>query len=129
MDSKTLFHNPESLTDDDLAAIRSKLWYQRRSAQAGALGGGFFMYVMQMAVLKRVSPSIGQICFASFAGYLIAANGVNSSVSMIQSKLDRDITHAFDQRQLRGALAVSGLLTHHTSYANSEDNNDFSKPY
>lgn len=129
MDSKTLFHNPESLTDNDLAAIRSKLWYQRRSAQAGALSGGFLMYVTQMAVLKRSNPGLAQICLASFAGYLIAANGVNSSISVIKSSLDRDITHAFDQRQLRGALAVSGLLTHHTSHANSDDNNDFSKPY
>lgn len=52
MDSKQLFHNPDSLTDLELAAIRYKLAAQKRAAFYGMVGGGLFAVVMRRAVFK-----------------------------------------------------------------------------
>jgi hypothetical protein len=53
MDSKQLFHNPDSLTDVELAAIRYKLAAQKKSAFLGMIGGGLFAVIMRRAVFKN----------------------------------------------------------------------------
>jgi hypothetical protein len=53
MDSKQLFHNPDSLTDTELASIRYKLAVQKRSAVLGMIGGGLFAVIMRRAVFKH----------------------------------------------------------------------------
>jgi hypothetical protein len=53
MDLKTLFHNPDSLTDDELKTISKKLRFQRMLPFACAGIGAVSIFLLQSVVLKR----------------------------------------------------------------------------
>ena len=129
MDTKTLFHNPESLSEDELYQLRVKIQGQRRACFYGWTGGVLITFVMSQGVYRNQVFSLGKIFLGGMAGYVICANGVDRNSSLLKRDVDRDIVKAFDQRWLRSALSVSGLYTNHTSMGHNEDNNDFSKPY
>ena len=55
MDLKVLFHNPESLSEDELYQLRQKLQHQRAMPWTAAFFGGFAVYFLDCAVLHRTA--------------------------------------------------------------------------
>jgi hypothetical protein len=62
-------------------------------------------------------------------GFIIGANGANAYNGVLHRNFDREIVNAFDLRFIKHSLNVAGLTSNHTSFAQNEDNHNFSKPY
>lgn len=102
---------------------------QKLSAFVGLAAGGLFSVVMRQAVFKYKSTPKPILFLGMLTGFVVGANGATAQTSILSKAGDREIIRAFDERWVRSVLAVSGLLTNHTSNADQEENNNFSKPY
>lgn len=72
MDLKVLFHNPEQLSEEDLAHLRQKITLQRSMPWTGAFLGGFAMYFLDTAILKRTACT-KRIAALSLVGFILGA--------------------------------------------------------
>ena len=96
----------------------------------GLAAGGLCSVVVRQAVFKYKSTPYPILVAGMLAGFIVGANGANVQGTTLRRAVDdREVLKAFDERWARSVLAVSGLLSNHTSAAHNEDNNDFSKPY
>lgn len=53
MDLKTLFHNPDELTDGELAILRDKMRISKSLPWVSAFIGGFCTYYIERNILRR----------------------------------------------------------------------------
>lgn len=70
MDTKTLFHNPDSLSDAELNSLRVKLWRQSTSPYMGGICGVLLVTILSKGVYRR-TPSIAPLLLGAGAGYYI----------------------------------------------------------
>lgn len=115
MDLKVLFHNPEELTDAELAHLRQKILLQRSMPWTSAFFTGFALYFVEATVLKRTpcirrAAAFGTIGFALGAYY---ANNVRTSIPRLQSQ--SDIINAFDRRYMKNVLNTTGFGSNYVS--------------
>ena len=133
-DLKTLFHDPDSLTDEELKALRSKLRWQMATPYISAAFTGAFYHVCShqffysgVLPLRRQLPPV---VLASFAGFMFggyAASHMGRSV--LNRPVDRDILIAFEERYMKNSLNVAGYNNNYISSHSSADNTEFEKPY
>mgnify|MGYP000379605618 CR=1 FL=1 len=95
-DLLTLFHNPESLSDNDLARVRRKIKRQTWTpwVTTAAFAG--------LASLKCRSPQV--LGVAGVAGFLFGARlsmYANPNPSGYEQVFDKDIMDAFENRYIR----------------------------
>ena len=74
MDLKVLFHNPESLTNEELKLMRRKIDFQRSMPYNCAAFAGLSMYLIDNKMLRRYSDW-KRIAVASVIGATIGAYG------------------------------------------------------
>ena len=73
MDLKVLFHNPEELTDDELALARQKITFQRSMPWVTAVFGGFSVFLLERAILRRTRATNAFVAAGAVAGFPLAA--------------------------------------------------------
>jgi hypothetical protein len=98
MDIKVLFHNPESLSDEELRAISRKIQLQRSVPWTSAAFGALTWYLFQGAYLRR-TPCYKSAAVAGLLGFVVGAYSVNSGDYANQVKRlegEHDIVNAFD---------------------------------
>ena len=74
MDLKTLFHNPDSLSDNDLLKLSNKIKVQQALPRQCAISGALLTYLYDAQVMRR-SFALRRILVASAACYVIGAIG------------------------------------------------------
>ena len=115
MDLKVLFHNPESLSDEELVAVRDKVAKQYLVPKLTGVIGGFAVYALEAAILRRAWCR-RRVAAGAFAGYLIGGFSVNQFVNTIpRLEAERDILKAFDKRYTSTVLNTTGFGSNYVS--------------
>lgn len=128
MDLKTLFHNPEELTNDDLRHLHDKIRFQHFMPRTSALFSGFAMYLLDRHILRR-GHSWLRIGGVAAAGYIIGVYATDNVVNSLNKEFDEDIIQAFDQRYLKYALNSTGFGNNYVSIAELAEDTSYKKPY
>lgn len=76
MDLKTLFHNPEELSDDELLLLREKLSMSNSIPRVSAVFGGLTMYLLDRHILRK-GHSWLRIGGAAAAAFVLGAYGTH----------------------------------------------------
>ena len=115
MDLKVLFHNPESLSDEELVAIREKVAKQHFVPKITAVVGGFAVFALEAAVLRRAWCK-KRVAAGALAGYLIGGFTANQFVNTVpRLEAERDIVQAFDKRYTSTVLNTTGFGSNYVS--------------
>lgn len=131
MDIKTLFHSPDSLTDDELVALENKIAFQRQSRFFCAVFFGAAAGIADTVLLKRAF-CFKRVGVASLLGYGFGMYSVYTpslSHSSLHKDLDRDILLAHDQRYARTVLNATGFGSSYLSTKDYSMNPGLKKPY
>ena len=99
-----LFHNPESLDDGELKAVRRKINMAKLPQLAG-LGLGAYLGIMR-AGYTRYAIKYGVIGLAG--GFYLSQQCMRMFPSSLNEPADRDILNAFEQRYVNTSLNASG---------------------
>ena len=133
-DLKTLFHNPDSLSDEELKQLRTKLRVQMATPYISAAFSGAFYHVCSSqfyaathSSLRQTLPRVGVVALAGFMFGGLAASQMDRSV--LKRPVDTDILHAFEERYIKSSLNVAGYNNNYISSRSNADNTTFSKPY
>ena len=128
-DLKRLFHDPDSLEDHELLAVRSKLKWQMRMPYVSAAFSGalFHVWSNQMFRTGFIPIRVGGAAFAGFMLGGFASSQMNRSV--LSAPVDKDIMHAFETRYLNHSLNVSGFNNNYISENSNADNSVMRRPY
>ena len=133
-DLKTLFHNPDSLTDDELKQLRNKLRVQMATPYLSAAFSGALYHVCSSqfyaathSSLRQTLPRVGAVAFAGFLFGGLAASQMDRSV--LRKPIDREILIAFEERYVRNSLNIAGYNNNYISTRSNGDNTSFSRPY
>jgi hypothetical protein len=130
MDLKVLFHDPESLSDTELRRLREKIRIQRTMPWLSAFFGGFGLYFLDAAVLRR-SACNKRIAAGAAVGYLLGAWG-SYQVSTIDPERwapEADIISAYDRRYMTTVLNATGFGSNYVSSRDFAETTTFKKPY
>ena len=130
MDLKVLFHNPESLSDEELSHMRQKIALQRTMPYLGAFFGGFATYALQTVVLKRMRAhwiGVGTGALVGFALGGYSAYQVKTTLTRVYS--DSEIISAFDRRYMNTVLNTTGFGSNYISVKDYSETQSFKKPY
>ena len=115
MDLKTLYHNPDEFSDEELAKIRSTIRAQQRMPWFCAAFSSLGFYATYNSLYRRV-PRGSVVALAAVAGWSIGCLGASSFGTLLHGHgYDQDILRAFEQRQLQLALNISGRGSMHVS--------------
>ena len=114
MDLKVLFHNPEDLSDDELAHLRQKIQLQRSMPWTSAFFGGFGLYLLDKAILRR-HYCYKRIAVGALVGFALWAHASYQVRTSIPRKLDTDIVNAFDRRYMNAVLNSTGFGSNYVS--------------
>lgn len=129
MDLKVLFHNPEELTDAELAHLRQKMLLQRSMPWTAAFCTGFALYFFEAAVLKRTACLRRAAAFSTI-GFALGAYSSNSAVTTLDRfKSQGDIVNAFDRRYMKNVLNATGFGSNYVSAKDYAEVGSFKKPY
>lgn len=130
MDIKTLFHNPEELSDQELMKISNKISFQKHTRLIFGVFGGVSTYVIDSAFLRR-SFCYKRVAVGTLLGYGFGMWAIQSSTnsSCIDKNFDSDIINAFDQRYARTVLNSTGFGSNYVSIRDYSQNINFKKPY
>lgn len=100
-DLKTLFHNPDELSQSDLYMLRKKISLQRNLPVFGFFTFGFTMPLFYYQFVGK-SPSTLAILGVAAIGYGLGANASQTTfANSTKRRFDRDISSAFDERFMR----------------------------
>ena len=88
MDLKVLFHNPEQLSDDELMLAREKIRFQRSMPWLAAVFGGFSVYVLERAVMRRHKATIPYLAVGALAGFWLG-NASNQGHQLLPTDKER----------------------------------------
>ena len=129
MDLKVLFHNPESLTDEELLIVREKVARQYYVPKLTGLIGGFAVYALEAAVLKRAWCR-KRVAVGAVAGYLIGGFSTYNYVNSVpRLEGEKDFVQAFDKRYVATVLNTTGFGSNHVSIRDYSDASGLKKPY
>ena len=124
---QVLFHNPESLTDDDLSSIRNKVRIHH-AVQFGTGLGGFFVAIQYTRRNVYLAPSF---LASYFVGDHVARLVNNSTPWSLSQEHDPVIMNAFETKFLRNTQNASGYGNNSLNAANHNNmpNARYKKPY
>jgi hypothetical protein len=133
MDLKVLFHNPEELTDDELALARQKITFQRSMPWVTAVFGGFSVFLLERAILRRTRATNAFMAAGAVAGFWLG-NANSSSDGLVSTDyekrtFDREIYSAFDRKYMNTVLNATGFGNNHINIRDFSDTNAYKKPY
>jgi hypothetical protein len=130
MDLKVLFHNPESLSNEELRKLSNKIMIQRSIPYTSALFAGFAWYLYEAAYLRRVA-CLKRAGVVGIVGFAIGAYYANSEFSNSISRLnsEHEIVAAFDKKYLDTVLGATGFGGNYLSVKDYSDNPMYKKPY
>ena len=126
---QVLFHNPESLSDNDLSSIRNKI----RIHKTLQYGTGAAAVLIGMRYTKtQAVPMLGAFFLTGyFAGNTIAKMINVSTPWALSQDHDTDIMKAFEQRYANKSLNLAGYGNNSLLAANNISNASarYKKPY
>ncbi|TNV72014.1 hypothetical protein FGO68_gene9267 [Halteria grandinella] len=130
MDLKALFHNPESLTDEELNQLKTKIALQRSVPWTTATFTGVAWYLFEASYLRK-SACLKRAAVAGVLGFAIGAYSVNagSSNSLPRLEGEAQIIEAFDRRYMNTVLNVTGFGSNYLSVRDYADTQVHKKPY
>lgn len=129
MDLKVLFHNPESLSDEELLIVRDKIRRQSYIPKFSALIGGFAVYALEAAVLKQAWCR-KRVAVGAVAGYLIGGFSTYNYVNSVpRLEGEKDFVQAFDKRYVSTVLNTTGFGSNYVSIRDYSDATGLKKPY
>lgn len=129
MDLKVLFHNPDELTNEELDQIHAKIRVQREIPYGCAFFAGLSMYLVDNKMLRRYSDW-KRIVAAGALGFAVGAiNTFDSDAVLYKKKFEKDILHAFDQRQINSTYNMLGFNSNHIHFSDFSDSRTAKKPY
>ena len=129
MDLKALFHNPESLTDEELQHLSRKINIQRTMPWTSAFFGGFGLYLIDTGVLRRGSCN-RRIAAGAAVGFVLGAWGASqTSTTITRITNEADILNAFEKRYMTTVLNATGYGSNYVSSKDYSDTTAFKKPY
>ena len=129
MDLKVLFHNPESLSDQELAHLRQKIALQRSMPWISAFFGGFSFYFLDAVVLKK-STCYRRIALGGLLGFVLGGVGsYNVSTSVTRLEQDAEIINAFDRKYMTTVLNTTGFGSNYVSIRDYSASTQYKKPY
>ena len=130
MDLKVLFHNPEELTDAELAFLRDKIRMQRSMPWLTAFFGGFGVYFLDRGVIRR-SHDIKRVAAGALVGFILGAYG-SYQVGLPapgERQFDREIIGAYEKRYVNTVLNATGFGSNYVSTRDYGENYSLKKPY
>ena len=133
-DLQTLFHNPESLSDKDLKAIKTKIFSQRLTPFI--FGSSFLglQWFYQSNILRKKYCNItgaGVFLFGYALGGMYSYKMASGSLKGYDADMDSDILNAFEHRYVQKSLNAAGYgnnalnMASHTKEASAR----YKKPY
>ena len=132
MDLKVLFHNPEELTDDELALVREKIRFQRSMPWITAFFGGVSVLLFERAILRKTRATNAFIAAGALAGFWLgntsAANGLEQT-DYERRTHDTEIYNAFDRKYMNSVLNATGFGNNHINIRDYSDTHAYKKPY
>ena len=129
MDTKTLFHDPDDLSDEELKSLRFKLTTQRQMPYFAAAFTAMSFHVLHSQMFRTGVLPV-RITIAAAAGFMLGGYGAHSvNGSILPRKFDKDIMLAFEQRFLKHSLNVAGYNNNSISLRNNFDYAGQVKPY
>ena len=123
---QVLFHNPDSLSDRDLSAVKNKIRLHKLTmlaTGAGAAGAGFLL-------TKKPSYLAGLFIIGYAAGNPVGKL-LNNMRWSLQQPLDSEIATAFETRYMNKSLNLCGYGNNSVTAAGNiqENNARYKKPY
>lgn len=112
MDLKVLFHNPESLNDDELRYIIATIEKQRATPRYWGIGAAAAMYLLDVKVLRRHRDwkrVIAAGTLATLAGWRRSETIHFVDDPRYDAQFQPDIVQAFDQRYINNVLNHTGF--------------------
>ena len=129
MDLKVLFHNPEDLNDRELFKLQQQIKTQRALPKVTAFIGGFAVYVLDAAVLKRQFCR-NRIIAGAVAGFALGAySSLHVQTTIKRVEKDAEIISAFDIRYMNTVLNSTGFGSNYVSIKDYSDAQNMKKPY
>lgn len=129
MDLKVLFHNPEDLNDRELFKLQQQVKTQRTLPKVTALIGGFGVFVLDTAVLKREMCK-RRIVAGLAAGFILGAySSYHQETTIKRVESDAEIITAFDIRYMNTVLNSTGFGSNYVSIKDYSDAQNMKKPY
>ena len=128
MDLKTLFHNPEELTDKELKVLRDKLRFSHTMPMLSAAISGFSMYLLDQHVWRK-GHSWFRIGSLAAVGYMVGVYGTHNVRNSMARDFDPEIVEAFDKRYLNTVLNSTGFGNNYVSIMDSSEEMILKKPY
>ena len=132
MDLKVLFHNPEQLSDEELMLAREKIRFQRSMPWLTAIFGGFSVYVLERAVMRRHRATTAYLAVGALAGFWLgnASNQGHLLLSTDKERVqDSEIINAFDRKYMNTVLNTTGFGNNHINIRDYSDSPMYKKPY
>ena len=115
LDTKTLFHNPDELSKEELARLRGKIRMQMYLPYVCGLSMPAFLLAV-----RGHRANFDHFLMAAALGLGAGNLGVQTMRTTV-TRPDSDILRAWDERLVKQTFAVSGLNTNYTALAHNDE--------
>ena len=132
MDLKVLFHNPEELSEEELALARKKIHFQRSMPWVTALFGGFSVFVLERAIFRKTRATNAFLALGALGGFWLgnASSGFGLQQTDNEKRAyDYEILNAFDRKYMNTVLNATGFGNNHINFRDYSDTHSYKKPY
>ena len=125
-DLRTLFHNPESLSDSELRSIKRQMQFTRVPQPVG-LAIGAAIGFQRTKSLYRAAP----FAVVGLIGGSMISNFIPGKFSSLSQPVDEEIMAAFEQKYVDRSLNASGYGNNALNAAShtKDPSAEYKKPY